>query len=105
MALLSRERRWIRRRKSFEGLEPSGEVVGGDEVCEVTAQLIVSLGEETLDGGFFEGFDSCARPGRWSMGAWVGHAVVDVGLGAGELEGVGAEELSLLKSELDLGDR
>jgi hypothetical protein len=32
-------------------------------------------------------------------------AVVDVGLGAGELEGVGAEELSLLKSELDLGDR
>jgi hypothetical protein len=82
-------------RKSFAGLEPSGEVVGGDEVCEVTAQLIVSLGEETLDGGFFEGsihaLDLAVGP--WVLG--FGQAVVDVGLGAGELEGVGAEALSV----------
>src|SRR5438046_4450302 len=92
-------------RKSFEGLESSGEVVGGDEVCEVTAQLIVSLVEEAFDGGFFEGsihaLDLAVGPGIFGFG----EAVVDVGLGAGELEGVGAEELSLLKSELDLGDR
>src|SRR5258708_3129027 len=35
---------------------------------------------------------------------WFGQTVVDVGFGAGELEGVGAEQFSLLKSELDLGD-
>lgn len=66
--------------------------------------MLVGVVVEAFDDGFFEGsvhaLDLAVGPGMF----WFGQTVVDVGFGAGELEGVGAEKLSLLKSELDLGD-
>ena len=37
------------RREAFEGLEPSPEFVGGDEVGEVLAQLVVLVVAEAFD--------------------------------------------------------
>ena len=37
-------------REAFEGLEPSPEIVGADEVGEVLAQLVVVIVVEALDG-------------------------------------------------------
>ncbi len=57
---------------------------------------------EALDGGFFEGsvhaFDLAVGPGMFRLG----QAMIDVGFGAGELEGMGAEEFSALEGKLDL---
>src|SRR6185437_10386921 len=54
------------RRKSPEGLQATGEVVGGDEVGQVALQLIVSLVVVALDRGLFEGpvhpLDLSVRP-------------------------------------------
>lgn len=87
--------------ESFEGLESSGEVVGMDEVGEMLPEVFVGLVVEAFDGGFFESsvhaLDLAVGPGVLGLG----EAVVDVGLGAGELEGVGAEEFSPLDRELD----
>jgi hypothetical protein len=89
--------------KSFEGLESSGEVVGIYEVGEMFSEVLVSLVVEALDGGFFEraihAFDLAVGPRVF----WFGEAVVDVGFGAGELEGMSAEAFSVLESEFDLG--
>jgi hypothetical protein len=52
--------------EACEGLEPFGEVVGGDEVAEVYSQLVVAVVVEALDGGLFDGSGSCARPVRSS---------------------------------------
>ncbi len=87
----------------FEGLESSGEVVGVDEVGEMLSELLVGLVGEAFDGGFFEGsvhaLDLAVGPGMLGLG----ESVVDIGLGAGELEGMSAEEFSLFERELDLG--
>ena len=89
--------------KSFEGLESSGEVVGIHEVGEMFSEVLVSLVVEALDGGFFESsvhaFDLAVGPGVFGLG----QPVVDIGLGAGELEGMSTEEFSAFESELDLG--
>lgn len=88
--------------ESFECLEPSGEVVGVDEVGEMLSEVLVGLVVEAFDGCFFEGsvhaFDLAVGPGVLGLG----EPVVDVGLGAGELEGVSAEELAALEREPDL---
>jgi len=88
--------------ESFEGFESSGEVVGVDEVGEMLSEVSVGFVVEAFDGGFLEcsihAFDLAVGPGVFRFG----QAVVDVGLGAGELEGVSAEELSLLESKSDL---
>ena len=66
------------------------------------SEVLVGLVVEAFDGGFLEcsihAFDLSVGPGVFRFG----QAVVDVGLGAGELEGVSAEELSLLESKSDL---
>ncbi len=66
--------------------------------------MLVGVVVEAFYSCFFEGsvhaLDLAVGPGMF----WFGQTVVDVGFGAGELEGVGAEQFSLLKSELDLGD-
>ena len=88
--------------KAFECLESAGEVVGVDEVGEVLSEVFVGLVVEALDGSFFEGsihaFDLHPTDEDLSAGApdltvgpgvfRSGEAVVDVGFGAGELEGV-----------------
>jgi hypothetical protein len=86
---------------SFAGLESTGEVVGVDEV-QVLPEVVLGLVIEALYGGFFQSpvhaFDLFVGPGMYGFG----QTMVDVGLGAGELEGVGAEESSTLESEVDL---
>ncbi len=88
--------------KSSEGFEPSSEVVGVDEVREVLSEVLVSLVVEALDGCVLDGsvhaFDLAIGPGMFRFG----EAVVDVSLGASELEGMGAEEFSAFEGELDL---
>ena len=88
--------------KSSEGLEPSSEVVGVDEVGEVLTEVLVGFVVEALDGRFFEGsihaFDLAVGPGMFRLG----QAMIDVGFGAGELEGMGAEEFSAFEGRLDL---
>ena len=86
----------------FEGLESSGEVVGSDEVGEMLPEVLMCVVVEALDGGFFEGsvhtFDLAVGPGMFRLG----EAVVDIGFGTGELEGMSAEEFAALEGELDL---
>ena len=88
--------------KSFEGLEPSSEVVCVDEVGEVMTEVLVGFVVEALDGCFLEGsvhaFDLTVGPGMFRLG----QAVVDVGLGASELEGMGSEDLSSIECAPDL---
>lgn len=66
------------------------------------SEVFVGLVVEALDGSFFEGpahaFDLAVGPGVLGLG----ESVIDLGLGAGELEGMGAEEFSALESEPDL---
>src|ERR1051325_11034379 len=40
--------------EAFEGLEPPGEVVGGNEVCQMAAELVVGFIMETPDRGFLD---------------------------------------------------
>ncbi len=88
--------------ESFECFESSGEVVGLDEVGEMLPEVFVGLVVEAFDGSFFEGsvhaFDLAVGPGVFRFG----QAVVDVGLGGGELEGMSAEEFSAFMRKLDL---
>lgn len=88
--------------QSSEGFEPSSQVVGVDEVVEVLTEVLVGFVVEALDGCFLDGsvhaFDLAVGPGMFRLG----QAVVEVGLGAGELEGMGAEELSAFLCEPDL---
>jgi hypothetical protein len=53
-----------------EGFEPSGEVVGVDEVLQVGSQLVVGLVEVAFDGGILDGgvhsFDLAVGP--WMLG-------------------------------------
>lgn len=89
--------------KSSEGFESSSEVVGVDEVGEVLTEVLVGLVVEAFDGRFFEGsvhaFDLAVGPGMFRLG----QAMIDVGFGTGELEGMSTEEFSALKGKPDLG--
>jgi len=79
------------------GLEPSSEVVSVDEVDEALPEVLVGFVVEALDGSF-HAFDLAVGPGMFRFG----QALVNIGLCAGELEGMGAEQLSPPQSELDL---
>jgi hypothetical protein len=58
--------------ESFEGFESTGEVVGVDEVDEVSAEVLVSLVVEARYGGFFQSpvhaFDLSVGPGMPGFG-------------------------------------
>src|SRR5690349_24982795 len=75
--------------ESLQGLEPAAEVVGGDEVDEMPAELVVAVVVEALDGGVLDGpvhpLDLTIGPGVLGPG----RAVLDVILGASEFESVG----------------
>jgi hypothetical protein len=77
--------------KAAEGVESSGEVVGGDEVGQVRFELLVRVVEEAFDGGFLDGsvhsFDLTLGPGMVRLG----EAVFDSVDMAGSIEGMAAE--------------
>jgi hypothetical protein len=58
--------------EASEGLEPSGEVVGVDEVPQMGSQLIVGFIEVAFDGCVFDGsvhpLDLAIRPGVLGFG-------------------------------------
>ncbi len=89
--------------QTFEGFESSGEFVGRDEVGEVLTEVLVCLVVEAFHGSFLEGsvhaFDLAVGPGMLRLG----QAMIDIGFGAGEPEGVGAEEFALMKCQPDRG--
>jgi len=81
--------------EAFECFEPPAEVVGRDEVDEVAFELRVIVVVVTLDGRVL---DRAVHPLDLTVGPRVlrpGGPMVDVGFGAGEFEGVGAEQLSV----------
>ena len=91
------------RREAIECLETLGEVVSADEVGEMTSKLIVGLIVEAFDRRLLDGavhaLDLAIGPRMLGLG----EAMVDVVLGAGEFEGMGAEDLVPLEHDLDLG--
>src|SRR3954463_16110415 len=89
-------------REPLQGLEPAPEVVGGDEVRHVRAQLVVRGVVEPLNRGFLDGavhaLDLSIRPSVSRLGQTVRHIV----LGTGEFEGVGPEQLLAREHVFDL---
>ena len=85
-------------REAFEGLEPPGEVVGGDEVCEVAAELVVAVVVEALDRRVLDrpvhALDLAVRPRMPGLG----QAMVDVVIGAGVFEGMGTRTARCARS-------
>ncbi len=75
-------------------------VVGINEVGEMLPEAFMCVVVEALDGGFFEGsidaLDLAVGPGMFGLA----QAVVDIGLGAGELEGISAEEIAVVVQEI-----
>ena len=60
--------------EASEGLEPSGEVIGVDEVAQMSSQLIVGFVEVACDGRIFDGavhpFDLPVGPrDAWALSA------------------------------------
>jgi hypothetical protein len=90
------------RREAFEGLQALGEVIGGNEVCEVTSELVVGFVIEAFDRRIFDrsvhAFDLAVSPRMLGLG----EAMIDVGFGAGVFEGVGSEWLLASDQLLDL---
>ena len=84
--------------EAFEGLEPLGEVVGGDKVRQMTAQLVVSFVVEAFDRGLFDralhALDLTVGPRVFGLG----QAVVDAGKGAGVFEGMCSKRLLFVRS-------
>jgi hypothetical protein len=89
--------------EALEGLEPAAEVVGRDEVGEVTSKLVMGVVVVALDDRLPEG---AVHTFDLPVGLWMprfGQAMIDVVLSAGELEGMGVEDLTALQRQLDLG--
>ncbi|MBB4233063.1 hypothetical protein GGD56_006966 [Rhizobium mongolense] len=57
------------RGEALKGLESAAEVVGGDKVGKMLAELFVVVVVAAPDGGVLGGPGSSFRPGRWSMEA------------------------------------
>ena len=89
-------------REALQGFESTREVVGGDEVRQVRAQLVVRGVVEPLDRCLLDGavhaLDLSIRPRVSRLGQPVRHII----LGAGEFECVGPEELLAGEHVLDL---
>jgi hypothetical protein len=81
------------RGEALEGLEPSGEVVGVDEVSQMRAQLVVCFVEVAFDGCVLDRtvhpLDLTIRPGMLRLC----QPVVDLVDGAGIFEGMRSEGL------------
>ena len=92
-------------REALQGLEPPVEVVGADKVGEVSFELVVVVIVIASDGSVLDRavhpLDLAVRPRVFRFGG----AVIDISLGAGEFEGMGAERLSVRHRLLDERDR
>src|ERR1700687_5255971 len=89
--------------EAFEGLQSACEIVGGDEVRQVGAQLLVGLAVEAFDGRLFDravhALDLAVGPRMPGLS----QAMVNVVLGAGILERMRPERLAIPDRELDIG--
>ena len=60
------------RSEAFEGFEPSPEVVGADEISEMSTQLIMAVVTGAFDGRLLDravhAFDLAIRPGVFELG-------------------------------------
>jgi hypothetical protein len=92
------------RRKAFERLQPSREIVCFDEVVEMLSKLLVAFIIEALDGGFLDGsihsLNLTIGPGMFRFD----QPMIDIVLRAGEFESVGAEEFASFDGFFNLGD-
>jgi len=91
------------RGQASEGLEPAGEVIGVDEIAQMSSQLIVGLVEVTFDGCVLDG---AVHPLDLTVGPrmlGLGQAMIDIVEGAGIFKGMREEGLSLGDHLLDLG--
>src|ERR1700730_13558814 len=89
--------------EAVEGLQSACEIVGGDEVRQVGAQLLVGLVVEAFYGRLLDravhAFDLAVCPGMPGLG----QAMINVILGTGVLERMRPEWLAVLDRELDIG--
>lgn len=80
------------RAQSFEGLQTSAEIVGGDEVSKVLTELLVAVVVEALEGRVLDravhSLDLAISPWMFRLGG----AVFNVGLVAGIFESIAAED-------------
>ena len=87
--------------EAFEGLEATTEVVGGDEVSEVLAKLIMALIIIAFDCRILDGpvhsFDLAIGPRMLRLG----RSVFDIGLGASIFEGMRPEFFAVCDRFLD----
>ena len=81
-------------REPFEGLEAPGEVVGGDEVAEVAAELVVAVVVVAFDGCFLDRpvhpFDLAVGPRMVRLG----QPMLDAMALAGPIEGMATQHRS-----------
>lgn len=76
--------------EAFEGLEAPGEVVGGDEVVEMAAELVVAVVVVALDGRVL---DRAVHPFDLTVGprmVRLGQPMLDAMALAGPIEGMAA---------------
>ena len=93
------------RREPLEGLETLGEVVGSDEVREMSSQLVMGFVVEALDRRVLDG---AVHPLDLTIGPRVpglGQAMIDVVASARYFKGRSPEWLAALKHAFDIGDR
>jgi hypothetical protein len=80
--------------EAAQRLEPAGKVVGGQEVAEMAAHLLLRVIIRAPDDCTLEdavhALDLSVRPGM----ARFGQAMIDAVLGISQFEGVGAEDLA-----------
>ncbi len=84
-------------------LEPLGEVVGVEEVAEMPAELVVALVGVASDSRLLERtpLDLSVRPGMVRLG----QAMVNVVLGASQVEGMTTKQRPVGKQSLDVRRR
>jgi len=88
-------------RETFEGLEATAEIVGGDEVSQVLTKLIMALVVTAFDGCILDrpvhSLDLAIGPGMFRLGG----PVFDIVLGAGIFESMSPEYLAIFDRFLD----
>ena len=92
-------------RETLECLKTLCEVVGSDEVGEMSPKFVMGFIIEALDGGVLDGavhpLDLAIRPRVLGLG----QAMIDGVASAGHFKGRSSEWLAALKHAFDIGDR
>ncbi len=91
--------------ETAKGFEAPGKIIGSDEVSQMLAEMVVGLVVEALDGRFLDRsvhpLDLAIRPGM----ARFCQAMLDIEIGAGQLEGVTPDWLVCLAHGFDIFGR